>query len=164
MSWTYIIASILWGAAAVSIVAWFLVKAARPRSIVVAERRAFPRPALAFRASIKVQMRDGSTATIKVRGSNLTRFGAKVVSSYPLPPESVVFLELPSYKLLGVAHIVHCKAHRLKYCIGMEFRSPLMRSYDGTWALSVVNQPPAADPARQQAITSMLGLGLRRRP
>lgn len=158
MSWTYIIASILWGAAAVSIVAWFLVKAARPPSIVVEERRAFPRPPLAFRASIKLQMRDGSPATIQVRGSNLTRFGAKVVSRYPLLPKSVVFFDLPSHRLLGVAHIVHCKAHWLKYCIGVEFRSPLMRSYEGTWALSVVNQPPAADPVRQQAITSMPGL------
>ena len=143
MSWIYIIASILWGAAAVSIVAWFLVRAARPLPIVMDERRAFPRPGLAFRASIKLQKRDGSPATIKVRGSNLTTFGAQVVSRYPLLPGSVVFIDLHSYKLLGVAHIVHCKAHWLKYCIGMEFRSPLMRSYEGTWALSVVNQPSA---------------------
>ena len=34
------------------------------------------------------------------------------------------------------------KSHWPKYCIGMEFRSPLMRSYEGTWALSLVNHPP----------------------
>jgi hypothetical protein len=148
MSWIYIIASILWGAAAVSIVAWFLVRAARPRHRVVDERRAFPRPPLAFQSSIKLQKEDGSPATIRARGSNLTQFGAQVVSRYPLPPGSVVFVDLPSYKLVGAAHIVHCKPHWLKYCIGMEFRSPLMRSYEGTWALSVVNQPPA-EPVRQ---------------
>jgi hypothetical protein len=149
MSWIYIIASILWGAAAVSIVAWSLLRTARPRGIMVNERRAFPRLPLAFRASIKLQKRDGSTATIKVRGSNLTTFGAQVISGYPLPPGSAVFINLPSYKLLGLAHVVHCKAHRLKYCIGLEFRSPLMRSYDGAWALSVVNQPSAPEPVRQ---------------
>jgi PilZ domain len=138
MSWIYIIASILWGAAAVSIVAWFLIRGAR--HIVVDEQRAFPRPQLAFRASIKLQKGDGSTATIRARGSNLTLFGAQVVSRYPLLPGSVVFIDLPSYHLLGAAHIVHCKPHWLKYCIGMEFRSPLMRSYEGTWALSVVKQ------------------------
>jgi hypothetical protein len=143
MSWTYIIASILWGAAAVSIVAWFLVRGARPRHIVGGERRAFPRPPLAFRASIKLQKEDGSPATIRARGSNLTVFGAQVLSRHPLQPGSVVFIDLPSYHLLGAAHVVHCKPHWLKYCIGMEFRSPLMRSYEGTWALSVVNQHPA---------------------
>jgi hypothetical protein len=157
MSWIYIIASILWGAAAVSIVAWFLLRAARPRGIVAAERRALPRPLLAFRASIKHHKVDGSTATIKVRGSNLNTFGAQVVSRYPLLPGSVIFIDLFSYKLLGVAHIVYCKAHWPKYRIGMEFRSPLMRSYKGTWALSRVNQPPA-EPVPQQALTSMPGL------
>jgi hypothetical protein len=52
---------------------------------------------------------------------------------------------------MGVAHIVHCRAHWLKYCIGMEFRSPLMRSYEGTWALSVVNQA-SAEPVRQPVL------------
>jgi hypothetical protein len=103
---------------------------------------------LNFRASLKLQKRDGTTATIRVRGSNLTRFGAEVISHYPLPPGSVVFIDLSSYKLLGVADIVHCRPYWLKYCIGMEFRSPLIRSYTGTWAFSVVNQPPT-EPVRQ---------------
>jgi hypothetical protein len=139
MSWVYIIASLFWGAAAVSLVAWFLVRAARARRIVE-ERRSFPRPPSGFRATLKLQRRDGTSATIRVRGYNVTRFGAKVISNDPVPSGSVVFIELPSYKLMGIGHVVHCGAHHLRFCIGMEFRSPLMRSYAGTWAISVVNQ------------------------
>jgi hypothetical protein len=98
-----------------------------------------------------VQKQDGTCETIHARGSNLTEFGAKVISKYPLPPGSTVFVDLPSFHLMGVAHSVHCRAHGLKYCIGMEFRSPLMRSYEGTWAFSVVNQALAA-PVRQPVL------------
>jgi hypothetical protein len=147
MSWIYIIASIFWGLAAVSIVAWSLLRDARAGRIVD-ERRLFPRPPLKFRASLKVQKRDGTCETIRARGSNLTRCGAKVISKYPLPPGSTVFVDLPSYQLMGVAHCVYCRAHWLTYGIGLEFRSPLMRSYEGTWAFSVVNQA-SAEPVRQ---------------
>src|ERR1700724_3028037 len=98
MSWIYIIASIFWGLAAVSIVGWSLHRAARAGRIVD-ERRAFPRPRLAFRASLKVQKQDGTCETIHARGSNLTEFGAKVISKYPLPPGSTVFVDLPSFHL-----------------------------------------------------------------
>jgi PilZ domain len=153
MSWIYIIASVLWGAAAVSIVAWYLVRAAR-RHRIVDERRSFPRPKLNFLASLKLQKRDGTSATIQVRGSNLTRHGAKVMSRFLLPPGSVVFIDLSTYHLMGVGHVVHCTAQGLKYSIGMEFKSPLMRSYEGTWALSVVKQPPA-EPVAQTPVASM---------
>jgi PilZ domain len=141
MSWVYVVASIFWGAAAVSVAAWFLVRGARKRARrIIDERRSFPRPPLGFRATMKLQKRDGTTATLRVRGYDLTRLGAKVISNEPLPPGSVVFLELPGFNLMGVGHILHCTAHRLKFRIGMEFRTPLMRSYEGTWAISVVEQ------------------------
>jgi hypothetical protein len=120
------------------------VRAART-GCIVGERRSFPRPSLYFRALLKVQKGDGTAATIKVRGSDLTKFGAKVISDYPIPPGSVVIVEFPTYQLMGVGHVLHCKPHWLKHCIGMEFRSELMRTYDGEWKLSVVKQP-SADP------------------
>jgi hypothetical protein len=155
MSLTYVIASVLWGAAAVSVVAWFLVRAKRARTHrIMEERRSFPRPPLGFRATLKVQKQDGTQETIRVRGYDLTRFGAKVISDYPLPPGTVVFLDLPTYHLMGVGHIVHCKARRLKFSIGMEFRSQLMRSYEGTWTISVVNQS-SREPVSHAASTGL---------
>jgi|GEM_PF-2141835 hypothetical protein len=147
MSWTYIIASILWGVAAVSLAAWFLVRAARPAP-TVNERRSFPRPELNFRASLKIQKPDGTQTTARVRGSNLTRLGASVISRHSMAPGSVVFIDLPAYHLMGVGHVLHCTPHGLKYSVGMEFRSPLMRSYEGTWALSVVKQTTMNSPSR----------------
>jgi hypothetical protein len=93
-----------------------------------------------FRASLKLHKPDGTQSTIQVRGSNLTRYGAGVISSHWLVPGSVVFVDLPAYRLMGLGHIVYCSAQGLKYCVGMEFRSPLMRSSKGTWALSAVKQ------------------------
>jgi hypothetical protein len=142
MNWTYIIASILWGVAAVSLAAWFLLRAARPAPIVN-ERRSFPRPKLNFRASLKILKPDGTQLTAQVRGSDLTRLGASVISRHFIGPGSVVFVDLPAYHLMGAGHVLHCRQHGLKYSVGMEFRSPLIRSYEGTWALSVVKHPPA---------------------
>jgi len=93
-----------------------------------------------FRASLKLQKPDGTQPTIQVRGSNLTRYGASVISRHWLEPGSVVFVDLPAYRLMGLGHIVYCNAQGLKYCVGMEFRSPLMRSFPGMWALSAVKK------------------------
>jgi hypothetical protein len=141
MSSVYLIASLFWGAAAVSVAAWFLVRAARTRvRRIMDERRGFPRPKLGFRATLKLQKPDGTPLTLQVRGYDMTRLGAKVISNHPLPPGAVVFIDLPAYHLMGVGHILHCTAHGIRFRIGMEFRNALMRSHEGTWAITIVNQ------------------------
>ena len=77
---------------------------------------------------------------IPVRGYDLTKFGAKVVSKQAIPPGSVVVLDLPAYQLTGVGHVRHCAQRRYRFAVGMEFRNPLMRSYTGKWQFSVVQQ------------------------
>lgn len=101
-----------------------------------------------FRASLQLQKPDGTQSTIQVRGSNLTRLGASVISREWVAPGSVVFVDLTAHHLMGLGHIVYCSAEGLKYRIGMEFRSPLMPSCPGMWALCAVrigrrNRPSA---------------------
>jgi hypothetical protein len=147
MTWVYIVASVFWGAAGASVAAWFLVRRMKARP-VVDERRSFPRPPLGFRATLKLQKQDATATTIRVRGYDLTKFGTMVISNYPLVPGSVVFIEIPSVKLMGIGHVKHCRQHNLKFRIGMEFRNPLMRSHEGVWKISVVNQS-LEEPVRQ---------------
>lgn len=143
MSWVYIIASVFWGAAAVSVIAWFLVRAARgsaAKALAGKDRRSFPRPPLGFRATLNLNSEEGETIAYPVRGYDLTRFGAMVISKRPIPPGSVVVLDLPSYHLIGVGYVRHCKPRRNGFSVGMQFRNPLMRSYEGEWTFAVVNR------------------------
>ena len=143
MTWDHITASVFWGAAAVSVMAWFLARAVRRSAAkppAGKDRRSFPRLPLGFRATLNLPVGDGTSAAVRVRGYDLTRFGARVVSKHPIPAGSVVVLDLASYHLVAVGHVRHCKPHRGRFAIGMAFPNPPMRSPEGNWTLSVISQ------------------------
>ena len=60
--------------------------------------------------------------------------GAMVLASRPLAPQSVVFVRLKSFKLMGFAQVRHCTERGLwGYTIGLAFSSPLMQEELGAW-------------------------------
>jgi hypothetical protein len=132
---------VFWAAAAVVVVAWYLTKFARERRrMAYDERRAYPRPPLGFRATLTLQKLDGASTTLRVRGYDLNKFGAMVVSKYPLKAGTIVVIEIPKYSLIGIGHVRHCNVQGMKFWIGMEFKNQLMRSQEGAWRFSVMRE------------------------
>jgi hypothetical protein len=71
---------------------------------------------------------------IAVRGLDIHRDGAGVISKEPFSPDSVIFVHMKSFRLRGFAHVRHCtQRDKSSFVIGLEFRSPLMREEAGDW-------------------------------
>lgn len=138
MTWFHVLASVLWGIAAVIVAAWYLLKFARERRAMSDERRSYARPPIGFRARITVQRPGGANTTLRVRGYDLNKGGAMVAARCPLEPGTVVLMEIPKYSLIGIGHVRHCTRHGMKFWIGMEFKNQLMRSQEGTWKFGVM--------------------------
>ena len=78
---------------------------------------------------------------IRVRGVNMHADGALVLASQPLAPQSMVFVHLKSFGLMGCARVRHCTARGLwSYAIGVEFPTPMMREQAGSWQVRQVFQ------------------------
>ncbi len=74
----------------------------------------------------------GESGSCWVHGVNITSGGALLLATKPLPPESVVLLQVKSLGLMGFAQVRHCAERGVNsYAIGVGFPSPLMRM--GTW-------------------------------
>ncbi|HJT88670.1 MAG TPA: PilZ domain-containing protein [Bryobacteraceae bacterium] len=96
------------------------------------ERRMYRRFSNHFSGWLDIQDR-----RLKAEGLNLNRGGALVVADCPAEPDSVAFLYIESYQLLGWARVCWCTpVGRSQYRIGLEFRSPLMRADFGIWQFS----------------------------
>ena len=83
---------------------------------------------------------------MRVRGVDMHAQGALLVANRPLPPRSVVFVRLNSYRLMGFAQVRHCTGLGLwSYAIGVTFRAPLMREEVGSWQVHQVHQADGGD-------------------
>lgn len=71
----------------------------------------------------------GKTFSVKARGVDMSNVGARVESPEPLAPGSFTYLQVPDLKLMGSALVRYCIKRGLSYRIGLEFRSPLTRTY-----------------------------------
>jgi hypothetical protein len=99
------------------------------------DRRAEPRLKVLFEARISSE--SGSRGA---RGVNLHCGGALLLTKQPLAPESVVFVHLKNFGLMGFAQVRHCTKRGVYYAIGVEFPKPLMRDEIGTWQFHRVRQ------------------------
>ncbi len=80
---------------------------------------------------------DTQDRRLMAKGIDLHRGGAQVLAECPAEPDSVAFLYIESYQLLGWARVRWCVPDgRSRYRIGLEFRSPLMRADFGVWQFS----------------------------
>jgi hypothetical protein len=78
---------------------------------------------------------------MRVRGVNLHTEGALLIASQPFSPQSVVFVRLKSFELMGFAEVRHCtKRGAWSYAIGVNFPTPLMREQAGPWQFHQVQQ------------------------
>jgi len=116
-------------------VAWSVSMGRRNRQPAV-DRRGLQRLGLAFSATLDWTGSAGNAVSVEVRGIDLSRMGAMVRSPEALPPGSVVFVNIRSHGLMGVAHVRHCTPWGRGFRIGLEFRSPLMRREAGEWQIS----------------------------
>jgi len=99
------------------------------------ERRAYTRLKFRFKAFLDV-----NGHRFQVRGIDLHRGGAGIVSESPLPIGALTFVYAKPHGLMGWATVRWCSRSSSQYHMGLEFRSPLMRAEVGTWQFSRV--PP----------------------
>ena|SRR5579864_1793448 len=71
----------------------------------------------------------GYTWTVRTRGVDMSTVGARVESPEPLAPGSFTYLRAQELKLMGSATVRYCIRRGLSYRIGLEFRSPLTRTF-----------------------------------
>ncbi len=100
------------------------------------DRRAEPRLRVHFLAQIS-----GESGLRCIRGVNINGGGALLLTTHPLPTQSVVLFHVKSLGLMGFAQVRHCAARGVNsYAIGIGFPSPLMRDEIGTWQFHRVHQ------------------------
>jgi hypothetical protein len=100
------------------------------------DRRAEPRLKVVFDVSIS-----GEFGSRGARGLDLHNSGALILAAQPLAPESMVFVHVKSFGLMGFAKVRHCTARGVnRYAIGVEFPKPLMRDAIGTWEFHHIRQ------------------------
>jgi hypothetical protein len=100
------------------------------------DRRAEPRLKVVFDVSIS-----GEFGSRGARGLDLHNSGALILAAQPLAPESMVFVHVKSFGLMGFAKVRHCTARGVnRYAIGVEFPKPLMRDEIGTWEFHHIRQ------------------------
>jgi hypothetical protein len=77
----------------------------------------------------------------RARGPDLQNCGALFLATRPLAPESMVFVHVKSFGLMGSAKVRHCTARGVnRHAIGVEFPTPLMRDEIGTWEFHHIRQ------------------------
>jgi hypothetical protein len=110
-------------------------------------------PRLKVHFEARISSRSGS---MQVRGVDLHLEGASVVTRKPLTPNSVVFVQLKSFGLMGFARVRQCNVKGLlSYAIELEFPSPLMREEIGTWQFHQVRQTNGVWSAESEAALNL---------
>ena len=106
------------------------------RRLAYSDRRAEHRLKVAFAVGIA-----GESGPRVARGVDINCGGALMLATRPLAPESVVFVHVKNFGLMGFAQVRHCTARGVNlYAIGVEFPKPLMRDEIGTWQFHRVRQ------------------------
>jgi len=84
-----------------------------------------------IRCPITLSWQDGKgyTWTVKARGVDMSTVGARVESPEPLEPGSFTYLQARELRLMGSAMVRYCVRRGLNYRIGLEFRSPLTKTF-----------------------------------
>ena len=97
------------------------------------------------RLKVKFEARISSeSGRMQVDGVNIHPEGALVMARQPLAPQTVVFVQLKSFGLMGFAQVRHCTGQgESGYAIGVEFPSPLMKEEVASWQFQQVHQTGA---------------------
>ena len=97
-----------------------------------AERRFHPRMAMRFNAVLHV--RNGAPAW-RVRGMDISRFGAMVETNEPVVAGNVVFFHSLGHGKMGFARVRYCAGDRgvANFRVGLEFTNELMMADLGHW-------------------------------
>jgi hypothetical protein len=99
------------------------------RSGTRADSRFHGRFKIQCRVTLSWEDAEGHTCSMRVRGLDMSRLGARVESSEPMAPGTFVFLQAPELKLMGGAVVKHCSRRGFNYRIGVEFRNPLTKCF-----------------------------------
>lgn len=99
------------------------------RSGEKADTRFHGRFKIKCRVTLSWEDSEGKTCTVRARGVDMSRLGARVESSEPLTRGAFVFIQVPELNLMGGAIVRHCVFRGLKYRIGLQFRNPLTKCF-----------------------------------
>ena len=118
------------------------------------DRRVSHRLEVRFEAKISSR-----TGWMRVRGVNLHPEGALIIANRPLAPQSIVFVRLKSFGLMGFAQVRYCTERGpWSYAIGVSFPAPLMRERRSTRsARPIAALGRTRNPTRQSARFSNRG-------
>ena len=67
------------------------------------------------------QVTSGETRTVRATCLDVSAQGARIECSQQIGARVNVYLQAPSYGLMGSATVRYCRPHGLKYHIGLEF-------------------------------------------
>jgi hypothetical protein len=104
--------------------------------LAYSDRRAETRLKVPFEARIS-----GGSGSREARGVDIHCGGASILATRPLAPESVIFVHVKNFGLMGFARVRYCTKRGVNsYAIGVEFPKPLMRDEIGTWQFHRIRQ------------------------
>lgn len=95
-----------------------------------------------FHGAVRVswQTRSGEWRTAQARYLDLSDLGAKIACDQPIDLGTNIYLNAPSYGLMGNAWVRHCRRSGLKHIIGLLFGSAASQAEQGRKRL-IQNQP-----------------------
>lgn len=102
-----------------------------------AYERGFERTPLRDTGSLNWRSPEGETASVPMKGVNISRSGALVETRGELPLGRVVLIHFGSLRTMTTATVRHCTPCGSQFRIGLEFRHPLMTAQRGTWEVAV---------------------------
>jgi len=92
----------------------------RTKDIRLGERRQFE-----LAVQISWHTRSGEARIIKARCLDISDQGARIECEQPIDLRTSVYLQAPSFGLMGNATVRYCRRSGLKHAIGLMFNSPV---------------------------------------
>jgi hypothetical protein len=104
---------------------------ARAQAITANHRdeRRYARSPIKCRMQLGVHDTQGRDVRLECQGKDMSSVGALVVSPAPIFVGAVVSIQCKELQLMGNATVRHCTEQKSKFCIGVEFRGSLMRTF-----------------------------------
>jgi len=121
----------------ISWLAGLLPRSADPQVTPIKSRRAVRRTKLDFNAVLCV-----ANEQFPAKGVDFHVAGARVLADRPMDVDTLVFVHIESFGLVGFANVRHCSPNgQSKYAIGLQFRGELMQQEPGSWRFEHAVRP-----------------------
>jgi hypothetical protein len=101
-----------------------------------------------FRGTVQVswQMRSGEMKTVRAKCVDLSEQGARIECELPIELQTNVYLQAPTYGLMGNASVRYCRRNGIKHIVGLLFSSVVSQADRGRQRCLDESQPGAEKP------------------